>query len=128
MHKILIVEDDTLLANAIQQTLEGAGFEVTWSADAEGARQALAAGGIEMAFLDIMISGETNGLQLLSEIRTSSDQPWRRIPIVMLTNFGEMDRIDSAMAKGASDYLIKSNSDLEKLVEMAKKHLHAYFS
>lgn len=118
MSKILLVEDDKLLGEAIVQTLTDEGYELFWSRTADEAFEALEMQEINMIYLDIMLPGEVDGYEILRRLK--NEDRWKTIPVIMLTNLGQMSEIDRAMELGASDYFIKANIDLEKLVELTK--------
>lgn len=118
MSKILLVEDDKLLGEAIVQTLTDEGYELFWSRTADEAFEALDMQEINMIYLDIMLPGEVDGYEILRRLK--NEDRWKTIPVIMLTNLGQMSEIDRAMELGASDYFIKANIDLEKLVELTK--------
>lgn len=121
MKKILLVEDDKLLGEAIVQTLSAAEYEPLWARSAVEAFEALEVQDIGMIYLDIMLPGEDDGYEIIRKLK--HDDRWRNIPVVMLTNLGQMNEIDRAMELGASDYFIKANIDLEKLVELTKARI-----
>lgn len=121
MKKILIVEDDKLLGEAVVQTLTQESYEVFWSRDSKEAFEALEAQEIGMVYLDIMLPGEIDGYEILRKMK--QNERWKSIPVIMLTNLGQMSEIDRAMELGASDYFIKANIDLEKLVELTKSRI-----
>lgn len=117
MNTILIVEDDTLLANALSETLSEAGYSVLTAADGEKAKAILQNQPVNLVFLDIMLPGE-NGYDILNWIR--SQEKIMTLPVVMLTNLGQMNEINQAMEAGATDYIIKSNIDMEKIATLTK--------
>ena len=118
MATILVVEDDKLLGKAMAQTLQSAGYEVFWARNATEAFDALEAQEISMVFLDLMLPGDMDGFEILRKIRNSGDH--RSVPVIILSNLGQMSDIDRGMELGANDYMVKANIDLDKIVEMAK--------
>lgn len=121
MKTILLVEDDKLLGEAITQTLADEDYEVFWSRSADEAFEALEMQHIGLIYLDIMLPGEIDGYEILRRLKHSEN--WRDIPVIMLTNLGQISEIDRAMELGATDYFIKANIDLEKLVTLTKDRL-----
>lgn len=118
MADILVVEDDKLLGQALAKSLESAGFRVFWARSSAEAEDAISAREYRVVFLDIMLPGEIDGVGLVSMVRTSSLNS--KTYIVMLSNLGQMSDIERAMDSGANDYLVKANTDLEKIVAYAK--------
>jgi DNA-binding response OmpR family regulator len=122
MQTILLVEDDKLLGKSVKATLEDAGYEVRWATDAVQAFEFLAQGDVRLVYLDIMLPGEVDGYEILRRIKVA-DSGYTAIPVVMLSNLGQMEEIDRAMEIGASDYVVKANIDLDQLVELTGKKI-----
>ena len=100
--RVLIVEDETLIAAGVRQGLLRAGFVADIVGNADAARAALQAEGFDLAVIDIGLPRE-DGLQLVRSLRA------RRLalPLMMLTaRDGISDRV-SALDLGADDYLTK---------------------
>lgn len=114
MKKILVIEDDKLLGRIFCKYLDKAGYQVFWAENAKKAYEAIQAQSLDMIFLDIMLP-EIDGYQVLREIRASSK--FSQIPLVVLSNLSSSSDMEKAMNLGATDYIIKSNVDLNELVE-----------
>jgi DNA-binding response OmpR family regulator len=100
--RVLIVEDDPLIADAVRQALGKAGFAVDSVASAEAARSALQAESFDLAIVDIGLPHE-DGLQLIRRWRASG----KATPILVLTaRDGLSDRVN-ALDLGADDYMTK---------------------
>jgi two-component system response regulator RegX3 len=99
--RVLIVEDESSIAEPLEQHLAREGFEPTVAASLAGARDAFARVGPEVVLLDVMLP-DGDGRDLCREIRAGSDAI-----IVMLTARGEeVDRI-VGLEIGADDYVVK---------------------
>jgi len=122
MQTILLVEDDKLLGKSVKATLEDAGYRVLWATEAMEAFKALSTGEINLVYLDIMLPGEIDGYEILRRIKVAGSS-FVHIPVVMLSNLGQMGEIDRAMQMGASDYVVKANIDLDQLVELTAKKI-----
>ena len=122
MSNILVVEDDRLLRKAIQEELEEAGFQVHVAENSIEAFKVLESNKVDLIYLDIMLPGELNGYGILRNLK-AADSPHNKIPVVMLSNLGQLDEIDSAMQLGASDFVVKSSINLPRLVEITKSKL-----
>ena len=100
--KILVIEDEKLLADSLRTMLEAKGFEVETAYDGETGAEYAELGIYDLLILDVMMP-KLNGYQLAREVRA------RRLstPILMLTaKSGLMDRIEGLNA-GADYYLTK---------------------
>lgn len=119
MDKILIVEDDELIAELERDYLEANGFETEISFDGlEGERKART-GRYDAILLDIMLPGKT-GFDVCRELRQSL-----HLPIIMVTAKKEdIDKI-RGLGLGADDYLVKPFSPSE-LVARVKSHIHIH--
>jgi two-component system, OmpR family, phosphate regulon response regulator PhoB len=115
MSKVLVVEDESAIAELIAINLRHAGYEVTIAADAETAQAALDGVLPDLAILDWMLPGQS-GLALAKRWR---GQPrTRELPIIMLTaRAEEADKI-AGLDAGADDYLVKPFSPNELLARM----------
>ena len=99
--KVLIVDDDRALRDALRRALTLAGYEAVLAADGEEAL-ALAGTGPDAVVLDVGLPG-IDGLEVCRALRASGD----RVPVLMLTARDAIaDRIDGLDA-GADDYLVK---------------------
>jgi two-component system phosphate regulon response regulator PhoB len=104
MSSILIVEDESAIAELISMNLRHAGFEVVLAATAEQAQVAIDAVLPDLVLLDWMLPGQS-GVALARQWRASTRT--RDLPIIMLTaRAQESDKIGGLDA-GADDYLTK---------------------
>jgi DNA-binding response OmpR family regulator len=100
--RILVIEDDPVIADAARRALERDGHAVDHVASAEQAKVALHAEAFDLAVLDIGLPGQ-DGLHLLGDLRRRG----RNLPVLMLTaRDGINDRV-TALDMGADDYLAK---------------------
>ena len=113
MEKILIVEDDELIAELERDYLEASGYEVVLAFDGEAGLREFQKG-CDAAVLDIMLP-KKNGFELCREIRKTSD-----IPILLVT--AKKEDIDKIRGLGADDYVVKPFSPAE-LVARVKAHI-----
>ena len=101
-HTILLVEDETKLCNIIKEELYGLGYAVDIAMDGIIAENLFSKNKYSLILLDISLPGKS-GLQLCKIFRASN----KKIPIIMLTAFGEIqDKVD-AFNLGADDYIVK---------------------
>ncbi len=100
--RLLIVEDEEHLADALRQGLEAEGFAVDVCGDGTEALARVAQAEFDLVLLDILLPG-TNGYKVCASIRAVGN--W--VPILMLTaKDGEFDEAE-ALDTGADDYLSK---------------------
>src|SRR2546423_935794 len=100
--RVLLVEDETRLANAVRRGLEAEGFSVDVAADGKDGFWRASEGRYDAIVLDIMLPG-MNGFRVCSALREAGH--WT--PILMLTaKDGELDEAE-ALDTGADDFLTK---------------------
>lgn len=101
-YKVLLVDDETQLTDAVGSFLERDGFTVAAAASAIEALNLLPTFEPDLIVLDILMPG-MNGRELLRHLR--QQQNWT--PIVMLTRVGEAAERARAIEEGADDYINK---------------------
>jgi two-component system, OmpR family, phosphate regulon response regulator PhoB len=115
MSRVLVVEDESAIAELIAINLRHAGYEVTIAGDAEQAQAALDGVLPDLAILDWMLPGQS-GLALAKRWRGQART--RELPIIMLTaRAEEADKI-AGLDAGADDYLVKPFSPNELLARI----------
>ena len=99
--KILIVEDEEMIREGISDYLTDSGYETLEAGDGEEALEQFSNHQVDLVLLDIQMP-KLNGLEVLSEIRKSS-----QVPVLMLTAFQDEEYKMSAFAALADGYLEK---------------------
>lgn len=99
--KVLVVDDDTALAEMIGIVLRAEGFEPTFCADGALAVAAFHASNPDLVLLDLMLPG-MNGIEVCSRIREDSG-----VPIIMLTAKSDTTDVVKGLEGGADDYIVK---------------------
>ncbi|WP_447651378.1 sigma-54-dependent transcriptional regulator [Pseudomonas abietaniphila] len=100
--KVLLVEDDHSLREALGETLELAGHDYHAVGSAEEALLAAAGASFSLVVSDVNMPG-MDGHQLLNQLRSRYPQ----LPVLLMTAHGAVDRAVEAMRQGAADYLVK---------------------
>ena len=112
VERILLVEDDSRLADMLSEYLGGAGFRVTVAGLGAAALEQLSGTEFDAVILDLMLP-DMDGLDVCRQIRTASDTP-----VLMLTARGDaIDRI-VGLELGADDYLPKPFEPRELLARL----------
>ncbi len=115
---ILVVEDEQDTADLLKSILERDGYAVVHVKDG---RQAIALTETircpSLILLDMVVP-YVNGFELLGVIRSHSD--WQQVPVIMVSANSYPPDIQRALAEGATDYLIKSDSQGELLKKIRK--------
>ena len=103
---ILLVEDDTFVSDIYQTKISSEGFEVIPAENGLEAIKKLEERIPDLILLDIIMP-YMDGIETLRKIK--SEEKWKSIPVILLTNLSEKEKIEEALGIGANDYLIKSH-------------------
>ncbi|MFN0283338.1 MAG: MtrAB system response regulator MtrA [Kineosporiaceae bacterium] len=99
--RVLVVDDDTALAEMLGIVLRGEGFDPVFCADGAGALEAFRATRPDLVLLDLMLPGK-DGIEVCRQIRSESGTP-----IVMLTAKSDTVDVVLGLESGADDYVVK---------------------
>ena len=99
--RVLVVDDDTALAEMLGIVLRGEGFEPFFCADGSKAFDAFRETRPDLVLLDLMLPGR-DGIDVAKQIRAESG-----VPIVMLTAKGDTVDVVLGLESGADDYVVK---------------------
>lgn len=112
MPKVLLIEDEEGLGEALEYQLDREGFQVSRSTDGAEGLARFKTSGADLVLLDLMLPGMP-GEEICKEIRRSSN-----VPIIMLTaRDTEIDKV-LGLELGADDYITKPFSTRELLARM----------
>lgn len=116
--RILVVEDDSALREAIVDTLQLGDFEVLSVDNGLSALAVLGEEEISLVFSDIRMDG-MDGYALLQRLRALKPH----LPVVLMTAYGTIEQAVSAMKDGAVDYIVKP-FEASLLLEKAQRYLN----
>jgi two-component system response regulator QseB len=108
--RLLLIEDDALIANGVRGGLKLAGYTVDWVQDGHAATLAIANGVYDLLLLDLGLPRK-DGIQVLRELRAKGDN----VPVLVLTARDTVPDRVKGLDSGADDYLVKP-FDLDELV------------
>lgn len=119
-YKILLIEDDTTLAEMYSLKFKTEGFDLSQATDGltglELAKKELP----DIILLDIMMP-RMDGYAVLTELK--KDSKTSNIPILMLSNLGQKSDVEKGKVLGAKDYIVKASMTPAQVVEKVKKYL-----
>ncbi|WP_153798921.1 response regulator [Foetidibacter luteolus] len=101
--KVLIAEDEPVMLKAIQTRLVSDGYEVVITTDGREALQALETFDPDLIITDILMP-YTSGLELIGVVKSN---PFKKIPILVLSAYGQENTVEEAFTLGADDFLTK---------------------
>jgi two-component system response regulator MprA len=102
MPRVLIVDDEPAVRNALDRALRLDGYDVTLAADGRAALDQLAEARSDAVVLDVAMPG-VDGLEVCRRMRDAGD----RTPVLMLTARDAIDDRVAGLDAGADDYLVK---------------------
>lgn len=115
--RILLVEDEEVIAAGIRRTLEGQGFEVTsCAASGEEALRLVERDRPDVVLMDVVLGGRMDGIEAASVIRESFD-----VPVIYLTGHADDETMERAKASEPFGFIVKPFRDgqLRSAIEMA---------
>lgn len=118
--KILIVEDEKILAEMYHDIFVKTGFKVTLVIESREALKITKKEKPDLIILDILLPRE-DGLFFLEWLK--KDPEIAEIPVIIFTNYDEVEARRKAIDLGAKDYLIKADFTPQQFVEKVKKYL-----
>lgn len=111
--RILLLEDDKMIAEALSDMLHAAGFAVDCVADGIAAENALQPEIYDIALLDIGVPGQ-DGLSVLRHLRVKNCD----LPVILITARDTVEERINGLDSGADDYVIKPFSPSELLARI----------
>jgi DNA-binding response OmpR family regulator len=118
--KILLVEDDAFVSDIYQTKLGQDGFSVILAENGIEAMKALENEKPDMVLLDVVMP-YMDGMEVLKKMKENEN--WKNIPVILLTNLSEKEKVEEGLEIGASDYLIKSHFTPSEVVTRVKSLL-----
>jgi len=121
--RILVVEDTDLLRRMYHDRLVQDGYEVFEASDGLAALSILREQPVDLILLDLIMP-RMGGIEVLEAV--AADPRTKGTPVVVLTNLGEEETIERAVALGAVDYLIKNQTRPADVAEKVQLTLAAF--
>lgn len=115
--RVLLVEDENLIADALIVSMVRDGYHVDWVEDASSAEEALCASNFDLVVLDLGLPGR-DGLSLLRWMR----EVGRLEPVIILTARGAVENRIEGLDLGADDYMTKP-FEMKELLARARAQI-----
>ena len=116
---VLIVEDEVMIRELYYITLTKAGYKTDVAGDSVQTFEKLKTFQPDIIFLDIMLPG-MSGIDILKELRSNPIYHCQQTKIVLITNLGQQNLAEIAMAQHADGYIIKADIVPRHLVTIIK--------
>jgi len=118
--KILVVEDEATLQKALVEVLEQAGYETLSALDGEKGFELAKDNIPDLILLDIILP-KMDGFEVLKGLK--ADPKLANIPVIILTNLGDVSSVQQALELGANSYLVKADFHLDDVIEKVERTL-----
>lgn len=118
--KILIAEDAIFFAKTYEIKLQNRGYSIIKAVDGEEAVALAKSEKPDLIMLDLIMP-KKSGFEALDEIKADSET--KDIPIIILSNLDEEEALKKGLSKGAKDYLVKTNSTIDEVMEKIDAYL-----
>ncbi len=119
--KILIVEDETPLRNAVSDILTFEGFTVFQAKNGQEGLDISLKEHPDLILLDLMMP-VMDGLTMLEKLRQDQDFG-KSAAVILLTNINDPEKVAQATEAGSYDFLVKSDWNIEDVVKKIKGRL-----
>ncbi len=116
--KILVVEDDQLLARALELKLSSEGFQSKVASDGEEVLKILEYEKFDLMLLDLILP-KKDGFAVLADLKAKNST----MPVVVLSNLGQEADTKKAKELGALNYFIKADTSIASIVHYIKQNL-----
>lgn len=117
---ILIVEDEAPMLSVLADNLGFEGFSVLRATNGVDGLALALKNHPDLILLDIMMP-QMNGLIMLEKLR--ADEWGKKVPVIILTNFGDNEKVAEALGDDVSEYFIKSDVKMEEVITRIKEKL-----
>ncbi len=118
--KILIIEDDDLIARVYSGKYQSAGFQVAIASDGVHGLELVSTFRPDMVHLDLMVP-KLNGVEVIQQIRNNPDH--QTLPIVVMTNTYQNRLVKAALDAGATECVSKATCTPKMMLEIVGKYV-----
>lgn len=118
--KILICEDEITLAKVLQEKFERGKFSVFTVTNGDEILSQVKSLKPDIILLDLIMP-KMNGLDALIQLK--KDKSVSEIPVIVLSNLDDDEKIKKAFTLGAVDYVVKSHHPINEVVEKVNNYL-----
>lgn len=116
--KILIVEDDIKLQEALRETFINEGLEVAVASDGQQGLEAVKSQTPDLVLIDILMP-KMDGISMAREMKKLEPVPM----MIFLTNLSDIEHISEASETAYADYIVKSEWSIADIVKRVKERL-----
>jgi DNA-binding response OmpR family regulator len=120
--RVMVIEDESILLDAICRKLEAVGFKAIPCLTASAALEYLMGNNIlpDAIWLDYYL-GDMNGLDFMNRLKANST--WSQIPVIVVSNSASMEKQSAMLEIGVKRYLLKAEYRLEDIINILKEYI-----
>jgi len=118
--KVLIIEDDSFLSDLYKIQFEKSGYKVVQSYDGLDGLSKISIETPSVVVLDLILP-ELSGLEVLERLK--KDPKFARIPVVVLSNIRDEEKMKKTLTLGAVGYIIKPTLTPKQIVEEVGRYI-----
>jgi len=118
--KILIVEDEQDMRQALVDELTREGFQTLEARNGKEGLESALKEHPDLILLDIVMP-VMDGMTMMKKLR--ENESGKDIPVIMLTNLSDVEKVSNALEFEIYDYLVKSNWKIEDVADRVRKKL-----
>ena len=118
--KVLVAEDDESLGKVLQEKLEAANLNVVVVKNGKECISYIKESKPDILVLDILMPVMT-GVETLKEIKGTEEL--KDLPVIVLTNFTDVNKISEVLELGVTDYYVKSDNPIDRVIEKIHEKL-----
>lgn len=118
LKKVLIIEDEAILGDALESKLKNEGFITSRAENGQLGLDSIKSQKPDVVLLDLIMP-VMDGKSMLRELRNIPE--FKHLPVIVLTNAGTIDNMkETKLYDDASDFLIKSNTSMDEIVSRVR--------
>jgi len=121
MATILFIEDERNLQKTFRDLLEDEGYEMISAMDGEEGLRDAKKEQPDLILLDLVLP-KLHGFKVLEELK--GNEKTKDIPVIILTNLEGTDEVQQALEMGVTTYLVKSDYELNEILDKVGKALN----
>lgn len=120
LKKILLIEDEVSLLQPLCFKMKQEGYEVECVANGQEGLDVVFDMKPDLILLDIVMP-RMDGMTFLKHLR--NDEWGKTVPVIVLTNLTDSEKVSDAASQGVYDYLVKTDWSLEQVAQRVKERL-----
>lgn len=122
MAKVLLVEDDQILAKLYQAKFQKEGIDIQLASDGQEGLEKFKSFNPDLIILDLIMP-RVDGFTFLEKAKEDPSLSSKKVPILVLSNLGQESDIKRAQELGANDFFVKADISLSQMIDKVKKYL-----